>query len=336
LTYRKGITTEQQNGVTLIAFSDDEQRAFPETVMEPQLMIESLQSQLDTFDQAALYEPDRFQSRAEVIDAITFEIIDRIDGLLGYPSQPRKLRSLRRAAERLQRRLQAVDERVFQDLRSRIRRGCRGEPLRHMIEQLVGVPAADDQGQASVGYDRLDRLVTGILDGDHLPEPRLELEPEMVLHQRTPARVIFELVRRAKLGPPDCFYDLGSGMGHVTTLVHLLSGATARGVEVEPAFCEYAQARAAALRLTQVEFINTDARRADYAQGTIFYMYTPFEGTMLVEVLERLRERSRSGPIRLATYGSCTAIVAQQDWLSVPSPAEPSSQRLAIFSSHDR
>jgi len=305
-------------------------------VGEQQVIIESLQSQLDAFDQAALYQPDNFQGRAEVIDAIAFEIIDRIDGLLAYPSQPRKLRSLRRAAERLQRRLQAVDERVFQDLRSVIRGGCRGEPLRHMIERLVGVPAADDQGQAVVGYDRLDRLVMGILDSDALPEPRLEPEPEMVLNQRTPARIIFELIRRANLGPQDCFYDLGSGMGHVTTLVHLLSGATARGVEFEPAFCGYARARAAALRLTQVEFITADARRADYAKGNIFFMYTPFESTMLLEVLERLRERSRSGPIRLATYGSCTAIVAQQDWLSAPSPAEPGSERLAIFSSHDR
>jgi hypothetical protein len=65
-------------------------------------------------------------------------------------------------------------------------------------------------------------------------------------------------------------------------------------------------------------------------------MYTPFEGTMLVEVLERLRERSRSGPIRLATYGSCTAIVAQQGWLSAPSPTDPGSYRLVIFSNHDR
>jgi hypothetical protein len=296
--------------------------------------IESLQSQLDAFDQAALYQPDNFQGRAEVLDAIAFEIIDRIDGLLAYPSQPRKLRSLRQAAEQLQRRLHAVDEGVFHDLRSRIRGGCRGEPLRQMIERLVGVHAADDQGQAVVGYDRLDRLVTGILDSDVLPEPRLEPEPEMVLNQRTPARIIFELNRRAHLGPQDCFYDLGSGTGHVAALVHLLSGASARGVEFEPAFCAYAQARAAALRLTQVEFLNADARRADYATGTIFYMYTPCEGSMLMEVLERLRERSRSGPIRLATYGSCTAIVAQQDWVSLPSPAEPGSYRLAIFSSH--
>ena len=82
-------------------------------VGEQRVTIESLQSQLDAFDQAALYQPDNFQGRAEVIDAIAFEIIDRIDGLLGYPSQPRKLRSLRRAAERLQRRLQAVDQGCF-------------------------------------------------------------------------------------------------------------------------------------------------------------------------------------------------------------------------------
>jgi hypothetical protein len=298
--------------------------------------IESLQSQLAAFDRAALYAPDNFQGRAEVIDAIELEIIDRIDDLLSYPSQPRKLRSLRRAAERLQRRLQAVDEAVFHDLRSVIRGGCRGEPLRHIIERLVGICAADNQGQAVVGYDRLDRLVTGILDSRALPEPRLEPEPEMVLNQRTPARIIFELVRRANLGPQDCFYDLGSGMGQVTTLVHLLSGATSRGVEFEPAFCEYARACVAAHKLTQVAFINADARRADYAEGNIFFMYTPFEGRMLLEVLERLRERSRSGPLRLATYGSCTAIVAQQDWLSAPSPAEPGSYRLALFSSHDR
>lgn len=300
------------------------------------MTIEALQSQLDALDQAALYEPDNFQGRADAIDAIAFEIIDRIDGLLGYPSQPRKLRSLRRAAEQLQQRLQAVDEAMFQELRSRIRGGLRGEPLRQMLERRVGVQADGDQGRAVVGYDRLDRLVTGILDSGALPEPRLEPEPEMVLNQRTPARIIFELVRRADLGPEDRFYDLGSGTGQVTTLVHLLSGATARGVEFEPAFCEYARACAAALRLTQVEFINADARRADYGEGTIFFMYTPFEGAMLLGVLERLRERSRSGPIRLATYGSCTAIVAQQGWLSAPSPAEPGSHRLAIFSSHGR
>lgn len=297
------------------------------------MTIEALQAQLDAFNQAALYEQENFRDRAEVIDAIEFEIIDRIDGLLADSSQPHELRALRRAAEQLMRRLEAIDEELFQSLRSAIRDGCRGEALRQAIDRYVGLPTADDLGQEVVGYDSLDRLINGILSSDALPEARLEPEPEMVLYQKTPARIIFELVERAKLGPEDLFYDLGSGIGHVVTLVHLLSGARARGVEFEPAFCEYARACAAALRLTQVEFINEDARRADYTDGNIFFMYTPFEGAMLLKVLERLRERSRSGPIRLATYGPCTHIVAQQDWLSAPSPAEPGSYRLAIFSS---
>jgi hypothetical protein len=298
--------------------------------------LESLEAQLAALDQAALYELDNFQGRAEVIDTLALDIIDQIDELLAYPSQPRELRALRRAAEQLQRRLQAADERMFQDLRSAIRGGSRGEPLRQTLERLAGIRGSDKPERPAVGYDRLDRLVSGILDSDTFPEPRLEPEREMVLNQRTPARIIFELVRRAHLGPQDCFYDLGSGTGHVATLVHLLSAAAARGVEFEPAFCEYARDRAGALGLTQVKFINADARRADYAAGNVFYMYTPFEGAMLLEVLDRLRQRARSGPIRLATYGACTAIVAQQGWLSPPSPAEPGSYRLAIFSSRDR
>lgn len=297
------------------------------------MIIETLRAQLDAYDQAALYERENFRGRAEVIDAIEFAIIDRIDGLLADPSQPGELRSLRRAAEQLQRRLEAIDQELFQSLRSAIRDGCRGDALRARIDRYAGLPAADDQGQAVVGYDSLDRLVNGMLGSDALPEARLEPEPEMVLYQKTPARIVFELVRRTKLGPQDVLYDLGSGMGHVATLAHLLSGAPARGVEFEPAFCEYAQACAAALRLIQVEFINEDARRADYGAGNVFFMYTPFEGAMLLEVLERLRERSQTGPIRLATYGPCTAVVAQQSWLSAPSPAEPGGYRLALFSS---
>src|SRR5262245_59931642 len=66
---------------------------------EQHVTIQSLQSQLDAFDHPALYQPDNYQGRADLIDAIEFEIIDRIDGLLAYPSQPRKLRSLRQSAE---------------------------------------------------------------------------------------------------------------------------------------------------------------------------------------------------------------------------------------------
>jgi len=151
---------------------------------EQRVTIESLQTQLDAFDQAALYEPDNFQGRAEVIDTIAFELIDRIDGLLGYPSQPRKLRSLRRAAERLQRHLEAVDE-----------GGLSRPALSHPWRLPRRAAATDDRmtcrsscrRRAGTGGCRLRspvRLLTGILDSNALPEPRREPEPEMVLNRR--------------------------------------------------------------------------------------------------------------------------------------------------------
>jgi hypothetical protein len=44
-------------------------------------------------------------------------------------------------------------------------------------------------------------------------------------------------------------------------------------------------------------------------------MYTPFEGRLLQQVLEKLHRESRRRMIRLFTYGPCTATVSRQRWL---------------------
>jgi len=137
----------------------------------------------------------------------------------------------------------------------------------------------------------------------------------MVFYQQTTARIIFELVEEAHLTHDDVFYDLGSGLGHVPIIAHLLSGATTRGVEFEPAYCEYASACAAGLNLACVAFINEDARTSDYSSGTAFFMYTPFTGTILHDVLERLRREAQNRTIRIFTYGPLTPHVARQPWL---------------------
>jgi hypothetical protein len=53
-----------------------------------------------------------------------------------------------------------------------------------------------------------------------------------------------------------------------------------------------------------VDFINTDARYADYSLGIIFFMYTPFEGKMLQDVLQNLNDEAKKRKIRIFTYGS--------------------------------
>ena len=97
--------------------------------------------------------------------------------------------------------------------------------------------------------------------------------------------------------------------------MNVLTSVISKGVEYETAFCTYAKNCATDLRLRDVDFINIDARYTNYSSGTVFFMYTPFEGEMLLEVLKNLRTEAKNKKIKLFTYGPCTSLFTQQDWL---------------------
>jgi hypothetical protein len=119
----------------------------------------------------------------------------------------------------------------------------------------------------------------------------------------------------------------------VPILVSLLSNARALGIEFQPTHCELAQRCASRLRLPHVRFVCQDARDADFSVGTIFYMYTPFRGAMLQDVLQRLQAEARRRAIRVCTYGPSLTEALQQPALHaferVPQPAA----HVAIFRS---
>ncbi|HEX7051734.1 MAG TPA: class I SAM-dependent methyltransferase [Longimicrobiales bacterium] len=300
------------------------------------MVIAEIRADIDAIERdPSLYDAVSFGRRAAALDSIEFDVIDRIQGLLGTTTTPPDtLIELERCAERVRRRLAAIDRRMFRRLRAEIRAGrCAGRALRTVIDESVECDVVGGRRRDEPGYDHLDAFVNGLLLTRPIPVETKAREPEMVRYQQTPARVIFELVDRARLAGDDVFYDLGSGLGHVPILVNLLSGATARGVEFEPAYCDYARARAADLKLSRVAFTNADARAADYSDGTVFFLYTPFVGAMLDEVLERLRRLSRRRRIRLFTYGPCTPWVARQGWLESPDGERHHAFRLAAFTS---
>ncbi len=100
----------------------------------------------------------------------------------------------------------------------------------------------------------------------------------------------------------DVVVDLGAGLGKVVLLAHLLTGATARGIEVQPALVE--GAREAARRLqAPVEFTVADARHADLDDGTVFFLYLPFSGPVLAQVLHRLHARAAGQAIVVCSLG---------------------------------
>lgn len=264
----------------------------------------------------ALYEEINFDSRVKVLDDLEFNIIDRIEGLLETTNQPEELVTLKRYAERVQRQLEAINDTLFQRLRADIRAGiCSGTALKTVLDKYAGGDSSSSNHSPEIGYDSVDMLINGLLLSPAVPVETKAREPEMIPYQQTPARIILELVEKAPLTEKAIFYDVGSGLGQVPSLVHLLTRATAKGIEFEPAYCDYARACATDLNLSAVEFINADARTVDYRDGTVFFMYTPFVGGILQAVLEKLHRETRSKGIWVCTYGPCTPTVAQQSWL---------------------
>ncbi len=303
--------------------------------MKPQMVADEIRSDIESIEKnTALYEETNFGRRAEAIDYIEFNVINRIETLLQTINPPEELSSLQQSAERVKRQLEDIDDALFQRLRADIqKRCCTGIVLKRLIDEYVERDSSRGRQPAEIGYDSLDMFINGLLLNHALPVETKAREKEMFYYQQTPARIIFELVAKAQLTEEDVFYDLGSGLGQVSILINLLSGVTAKGIEFEPAYCDYANGCAADLNLSQVEFINADARIADYSDGTVFFMYTPFVGRVLQEVLEKLQGESHRRRIRLFTYGPCTPQVARQSWLECVDQNGNHIYKLGVFRS---
>jgi hypothetical protein len=276
----------------------------------------------------SLDEEMNLRARVDALD--TIEFIEEIVRLRGRWDDLDAL-GARAAAQR--RRLEQTNARLFARARACIRSGKHGPQAHRAWFGQFSDYTPLRMGHAHTGYDALDVLVEGALRIDDAPQATREPDSEMVHLEPTPTRVVLELVDRLHLRSEDVFYDLGSGLGQVAILVHLLSGARAVGVEVEPAYCEAACDLAWVLGLPRVTFLNEDARTADYSPGSAFYLFAPFKGQMLQVVLDRLRREARQRQIRVCSYGPCTPDVARQPWLRPVGPGADHEFKLALFQS---
>ncbi|HKU37028.1 MAG TPA: class I SAM-dependent methyltransferase [Polyangiales bacterium] len=233
--------------------------------------------------------------------------------------------ALQLQAAELQRRLDAADERFVHRLRERIRSG------RYTADGVIrGLARHAAAPGTEPGYDALDVLLASVLDAGELPAEQVTRELEMVAYQPAPGRVILQLL--PYVGAHDLFYDLGSGLGRVVILVALLRGARARGVELEPEFCAYAERAARSLQARGASFTVADARDVSLDDGTVFFLYTPFRGTLLGTVLAKLRAVAARTSIRVCSFGPCTPEIAAAPWLVLRAGAIDADE-LAVFES---
>jgi hypothetical protein len=159
--------------------------------------------------------------------------------------------------------------------------GLRGAALRGLLD---AVPPRD----RDVWVDELLGLDPPPPDAPDLPRGSVPYLPCGVAE-------ILACIDEVPIGPGDELVDLGAGLGRVAMLVHLLSGARCRGVEIQAPLVDAARARCAALAIDAVSFVCADAAQVEL-DGSVFFLYAPFGGDTLVRVmrsLERIAQRRR-------------------------------------------
>ncbi len=173
------------------------------------------------------------------------------------------------------------------EARARIRSGeLRGDALR---ELLLALPPRDRDVFADV-----------MLALEEAPAEDVDLPRGSVAYLPAGVDAILAVAELVPLRPGDAFVDLGSGLGRVVLLAHLLSGASARGIEIQPHLARAARGAAAHLGLPDVTFAHANAADTSL-EGDVFFLYAPFNGPMLQDVLRRLEDVARRHAVVVVT-----------------------------------
>ena len=193
-----------------------------------------------------------------------------------------------------------------------------------LLDRLLSVPFSDR-----------DAWTDELLGIESPPPDSADLPRGSVPYLPCGVDEILAMVREVPLRADDELVDLGAGLGRVAILAHLLSGARARGIEIQEHLVRSARQRSVELKLVSsggsledgrshvlpcylhgspVSFVLGDAAAADVAlDGSVFFLYAPFNGEMLVRVLRRLEDVARRRPIVVCAVGLELRGVA---WLS--------------------
>lgn len=157
--------------------------------------------------------------------------------------------------------------------------------------------------------DRLLGIVGVMDDGDGLPRgcaPYLPCSVDAVLRA----------IEAAEIGETDLFVDIGSGIGRAGLLVHLLTGASVLGVEIQHQLVAAAREHATRLRLPACTVVQGDAAHltGSITRGTVFFLYCPFGGRRLDTVVDALAPIAQTRSIRICCVDLA---LPSRPWLSL-------------------
>lgn len=165
-----------------------------------------------------------------------------------------------------------------------------------------------------------------VLLGIDSPPPDADLPRGAVPYLPCGVDEILAAIREAPITDHDELVDLGSGLGRVVMLVHLVTAARARGIEIQEHLVRRARERASDLRLTDVSFVHADASETEL-EGTIFFLYAPCNGAMLERLIARIQQVALRRRVVVCAVGVELRGIA---WLAA---RQTSSHALTIYES---
>jgi SAM-dependent methyltransferase len=173
------------------------------------------------------------------------------------------------------------------------------EAARLSIERGLHDPAAFRAALLDVPTGDREAWVDRVLGLGELPGDGPALPAGGVPYLASSVDVVLQMIDETPIRSTDVFVDVGAGPGRVTALVHLLTGAGAIGLEIQPALAGVARGLIARLGLSRVACIEGDA--ASYAafmvMGSVFFFNCPFSGARLAKVLDDLESIARTRPL---------------------------------------
>ena len=175
------------------------------------------------------------------------------------------------------------------------------EAARRSIERGLHAPSAFRAALLGVPVGERDAWVDLVLGLDDLPSDGPALPAGGVPYLPCSVEVLLRVVDEAPVRSTDVFVDVGAGPGRAIALVHLLTGAGAVGLEIQPELVHAAHGLTARLGLSRIRCIEGDAAivAAFMVVGSVFFLNCPFSGARLAKVLDDLEPIARTRPLRV-------------------------------------
>jgi len=175
------------------------------------------------------------------------------------------------------------------------------EEARRSIERRLHDPETFRAALLGVPVGDRDAWVDLVLGIDDLPGDGPALPAGGVPYLPCAVEVLLRVVDEVPVRSTDVFVDVGAGPGRAIALVHLLTGAGAVGIEVQPELVRAAHSMTARLGLTRVSCIEGDAATVTrfLVTGSVFFFFCPFSDARLAKVLDHLEPIARTRHLRV-------------------------------------